>query len=164
VLPAGRGVRGAAGSVTGIEPISASIGEFRRAFPAAEVAFGVPDHHGEFARVSWVTRWHDGRADLAGEDFAQFGADGRIGLLVSFDGSAGGYYPAAPAPTLTAPRRGLSLRAAGTCPGLGLTRLGFSSCRDNGAAPPATCAAASRYADRPKNRPATPLPDPVRQR
>ena len=76
------------GLVTGIEVMSASIGEFRRAFPAAEVAFGVPVHYGEFGRVSWVTRWHDGRADLAGEDFAQFGADGRIGLLVSFDGMA----------------------------------------------------------------------------
>jgi hypothetical protein len=67
--------------------LNASIGEFRRAFPAAEVAFGVPDGHGDFARVSWVTRWRDGRAALAGEDFAQFGADGRIILLVSFDGT-----------------------------------------------------------------------------
>ena len=67
--------------------MNASIGEFRRAFPAAEVAFGVPERHGDFARVSWVTRWHDGRAALAGEDFAQFGADGRIILLVSFDGT-----------------------------------------------------------------------------
>jgi SnoaL-like domain len=75
------------GQVTGIEVMSASIGEFRREFPAADVAFGVPDEHGEFARVSWVTRWNDGRADLAGEDFAQLGADGRIRLLVSFDGT-----------------------------------------------------------------------------
>jgi len=75
------------GQVTGIDVMNASIGEFRRAFPAAEVAFGVPDGHGDFARVSWVTRWHDGRAALAGEDFAQFGADGRIILLVSFDGT-----------------------------------------------------------------------------
>lgn len=50
--------------------------------------FGAPDGHGEFARASWVTRWNDGRADLAGEDFARFGADGRISLLVSFDGTA----------------------------------------------------------------------------
>lgn len=76
------------GLVTGIEVMSASIAEFRRAFPSAEVAFGVPDHHGEFARVSWVTRWHDGRADMAGEDFVQLAADGRIQLLVSFDGRA----------------------------------------------------------------------------
>lgn len=67
--------------------MSASIGEFRRAFPAADVAFGVPDGYGDFARVSWVTRWNDGRADLVGEDFARFGADGRINLLVSFDGT-----------------------------------------------------------------------------
>jgi hypothetical protein len=73
------------GQVSGIDDMSASIGEFRRAFPAADVAFGVPDGYGAFARVSWVTRWNDGRADLAGEDFAQFGADGRIRVLVSFD-------------------------------------------------------------------------------
>lgn len=76
------------GQVIGIEALSASIGEFRRAFPAAEVAFGVADAYGEFARVSWATRWNDGRADLTGEDFARFGADGRIVLLVSFDGTA----------------------------------------------------------------------------
>jgi hypothetical protein len=75
------------GQISGIDVMSASVGEFRRAFPAADVAFGVPDGYGEFARVSWVTRWNDGRADLAGEDFAQFGADGRINLLVSFDGT-----------------------------------------------------------------------------
>jgi hypothetical protein len=75
------------GLVIGIEVMSASIGEFRRAFPAAEVAFGVLTITAS-SRVSWLTRWHDGRADLAGEDFAQFSADGRIGLLVSFDGTA----------------------------------------------------------------------------
>jgi hypothetical protein len=75
------------GQVTGIDVMNASIGEFRRAFPAADVAFGIPDGYRDFARVSWVTRWNDGRADLAGEDFAQFGADGRIRLLVSFDGT-----------------------------------------------------------------------------
>jgi SnoaL-like domain len=80
------------GKVTGIDAMSASIGEFRRAFPAADVSFGVPDGYGQFARVSWVTRWNDGRADLAGEDFAHFGADGRIHLLVSFNGT-----PALPA-------------------------------------------------------------------
>jgi len=76
------------GEVNGIDVMSASIGKFRRAFPAADVAFGAPDGHGEFARVSWVTRWNDGRPDLAGEDFARFGADGRLSLLVSFDGTA----------------------------------------------------------------------------
>jgi len=88
VLPADAVFAAPQGRITGIGAMSASIGEFRRAFPAAEVAFGVPDRYGEFARVSWVTRWHDGRADLAGEDFAQFGDDGRIQLLVSFDGTA----------------------------------------------------------------------------
>jgi hypothetical protein len=77
------------GQITGIDALGASIGEFREAFPAAQVAFGVPDGYGGgFARVSWVTRWQDGRPDLAGEDFAQLAADGRIQLLVSFDGTA----------------------------------------------------------------------------
>jgi len=75
------------GQITGIETLGASIGEFRRAFPAAQVAFGVPDGYGAFARVSWVTRWQDGRPDLAGEDFARLAEDGRIQLLVSFDGA-----------------------------------------------------------------------------
>jgi len=75
------------GQVTGIDALGASIGEFRRAFPAAQVAFGVPDGYGGFARASWVTRWQDGRPDLAGEDFAQLAEDGRIQLLVSFDGA-----------------------------------------------------------------------------
>lgn len=76
------------GQVTGIDALSASIGEFRRAFPAARVEFGVPDGYGCFARVSWVTHWLDGRPDLAGEDFVYLAADGRIRLLVSFDGVA----------------------------------------------------------------------------
>src|SRR5215472_14866208 len=75
------------GQTTGIDEMGAGIGEFRRAFPAAEVAFGVPDGYGAFARVSWVTRWQDGRPDLAGEDFAQLAADGRIQVMVSFDGT-----------------------------------------------------------------------------
>ena len=76
------------GQIVGVDEMSASISEFRRAFPAAQVAFGAPDGYGDFARVSWVTRWNDGRADLAGEDFGQFGAGGRIQLLVSCDGTA----------------------------------------------------------------------------
>src|SRR5262245_46348362 len=75
------------GQVTGIDSMGASIGAFRRAFPAAQVEFGVPDGYGSFARVSWVTRWQDGRLDLAGEDFAQLATDGRIKLLISFDGT-----------------------------------------------------------------------------
>jgi hypothetical protein len=50
------------------------------------VSFGLPEEHGGFARVAWVTRFNSGQPDLAGEDFAQLAADGRIRLLVSFDG------------------------------------------------------------------------------
>jgi hypothetical protein len=70
----------------GIAALSASIKEFRRAFPAAVVSFGRPDEHGGFARVAWTTQWNNGQPALAAEDFAQFAADGRIQLLVSFDG------------------------------------------------------------------------------
>lgn len=75
------------GTTTGIAGLSESIGEFRRAFPAAVVGFGAPDGHAGFGRVAWVTRWNDGRPDLAGEDFAQLAGDGRVKLLVSFDGA-----------------------------------------------------------------------------
>ncbi len=76
------------GQTRGVEALSASIAKFRRAFPAAIVSFGAPDGHGEFARVAWTTRWNNGQLPLAGEDFAQLAADGRIRLLVSFDGAA----------------------------------------------------------------------------
>jgi hypothetical protein len=49
------------------------------------LSFGHPEQHGRYARVAWVTHWNSGQPDLAGEDFAQLAADGRIGLLVSFD-------------------------------------------------------------------------------
>jgi hypothetical protein len=75
------------GTLTGIGALCASIGEFRRAFPAAVVAFGRPDEHGGFVRVAWATRWNTGQADLAGEDFGELAADGRIRLLASFDGT-----------------------------------------------------------------------------
>jgi hypothetical protein len=75
------------GSAAGIGALNASMGEFRRAFPAAVVAFGRPDGHGGYARVGWRTRWHNGQPDLAGEDFAELAADMRIRLLVSFDGA-----------------------------------------------------------------------------
>jgi hypothetical protein len=39
------------------------------------------------AALSEHTRRQDGRPDLAGEDFAHLAADGRIQLLVSFDGT-----------------------------------------------------------------------------
>lgn len=75
------------GTLTGIDALCASIGEFRRAFPAAAVVFGHPDEHGGFVRVAWVTHWNTGQPDLAGEDFGELSADGRIKLLASFDGA-----------------------------------------------------------------------------
>jgi non-heme chloroperoxidase len=74
------------GTITGTSALAAGIAEFRRTFPAAIVSFGGPDGHGGFVRVAWVTRWSTGRPELAGEDFAQLATDGRIRLLVSFDG------------------------------------------------------------------------------
>jgi hypothetical protein len=76
------------GQTCGVEALGASIAEFRRAFPAAAVSFGTPDGYGGFARVAWATCWNDGRPPLTGEDFAQLAPDGRIRLLVSFDGVA----------------------------------------------------------------------------
>jgi hypothetical protein len=80
------------GHTAGIGALSASIAEFRGAFPAAVVRFGQPDAHGGFARVAWTTQWNNGQPSLAGEDFAQLAADGRIQLLVSFDGLASTSY------------------------------------------------------------------------
>ena len=57
------------------------------AFPGAIVSFGRPDAHGGFARVAWTTQWNNGQPPLTGEDFAQLSPDGRIQLLVSFDGA-----------------------------------------------------------------------------
>jgi hypothetical protein len=76
------------GQTRGVEALSAGIAEFRHAFPAATVSFGPPDGHGGFARVAWATRWNNGPPPLTGEDFAQLADDGRIRLLVSFDGLA----------------------------------------------------------------------------
>jgi hypothetical protein len=75
------------GQITGTAAMGASIGEFRRAFPAAVVRFGDLEAHGRFGRVAWATYWNDGRPTLTGEDFATLAADGRIQLLVSFDGT-----------------------------------------------------------------------------
>lgn len=75
------------GTIAGTAALAASIAGFRRAFPAAVVSFGSADEHGGFVRAAWVTRWNTGRPELAGEDFAQLAADGRIRLLVSFDGT-----------------------------------------------------------------------------
>jgi hypothetical protein len=78
------------GRSSGVEVLGASIAEFRRAFPAADVTFGAPDEHGGFVRVAWTTYWNNGQAPLTGEDFAELAPDGRIRLLVSFDGPAAG--------------------------------------------------------------------------
>jgi hypothetical protein len=75
------------GTTVGVGALSASIAEFRRAFPAAVVSFGHPDEHGGYARVAWATRWNSGQPDLVGEDFAELADDMRIRLLVSFDGA-----------------------------------------------------------------------------
>jgi hypothetical protein len=91
----------------GTAALSESIEEFRRAFPASAVSFGIPDEHNGFVRVSWVTRFGNGRPPLAGEDFAQLAVDGRILLLVSFDGTAAspqaGANPARPVLTAADP-------------------------------------------------------------
>lgn len=79
------------GQICGVEALSANIAEFRCAFPSATVSFGSPDGSGGFARVAWATCWNNGQPPLTGEDFAQLSDDGRIRLLVSFDGG-----PAAP--------------------------------------------------------------------
>jgi hypothetical protein len=65
--------------------LSTSIGEFRRAFPAAIVSFGRPDEHGGFVRVARTAEWNKGQPALVGQDFAQLAYDGRIRPLVSFD-------------------------------------------------------------------------------
>jgi hypothetical protein len=75
------------GPTAGVGALSAGIAEFRRTFPAAVVRFGVPDLHNGFARVGWATEWQAGQPVLGGTDFIQFAEDGRIRLLVSFDGT-----------------------------------------------------------------------------
>ena len=76
------------GPVQGTTALSDAIGQFRRAFPASVVSFGIPDEHNGFARVAWVTQFGTGQPSLAGDDFAHLAADGCILLLVSFDGTA----------------------------------------------------------------------------
>ena len=78
----------APGGVTrGTVAVSASIGEFRRSFPAAVVALGATEACSRCGRVSWATRWNDGREAPAGEDFIEFADDGRIRRIVSSNGS-----------------------------------------------------------------------------
>jgi hypothetical protein len=74
------------GTLAGVGALCASIGEFRRAFPAA-VTFGPTGEHGGFLRVAWATHWNTGQPDLTGEDFGELSADERIRLVVSFDGA-----------------------------------------------------------------------------
>ena len=76
------------GQTPGTSALSASIGEFRRAFPDAVVSFGAADAHGGFARVAWTTTWNNGQPPLTGQDFVHLGAGGRIQLLVSFDSTS----------------------------------------------------------------------------
>jgi hypothetical protein len=76
------------GTTAGTAALSASIGEFGRPFPVAVVSFGVPDEHNGYARVAWLTGFNNGQAALAGEDFAQLAADGRIRVLVCFGGAS----------------------------------------------------------------------------
>lgn len=76
------------GIVVGLEAFSRSVGAFRRAFPRATVVLGRPDQYFGFGRFRWETRWNDGREPLWGEDFVTFGEDGRIRLVVSFDGAS----------------------------------------------------------------------------
>ena len=77
------------GDTASLEAFNASVGAFRRAFPRAVVVMGSPDSHHGFARLRWETRWNDGREPLFGDDFVVFGQDGRISLVVSFDGGPG---------------------------------------------------------------------------
>jgi hypothetical protein len=75
----------AQGPTGGISALSTSIGEFRRAFPAAIVSFGRADEFGGFVRVARTAEWNNGQPALVGQDFAQLAEDGRIRRLVSFD-------------------------------------------------------------------------------
>jgi hypothetical protein len=76
------------GLIAGLDEFSRSVGAFRRAFPHASVVLGEPRAHFGYASFRWETRWNDGRPALYGDDFLGFDADGRISLVVSFDGTA----------------------------------------------------------------------------
>jgi hypothetical protein len=85
------------GILAGLEPYSASIGAFRRAFPTATVELGEPDIHNGYVRFRWHTNWNDskdgGNAQapacdpLTGDDFVELTPDGLIVKVVSFNGS-----------------------------------------------------------------------------
>lgn len=77
------------GVIRGLEPFSASIGAFLRAFPRAEVRSGPPDAHNGYVRVHWRTLFNDGATDpIFGDDLVEFDAEMRITRVVSSDGSA----------------------------------------------------------------------------
>jgi hypothetical protein len=79
------------GPAAGIAALSASIGEFRRAFPAAVVSLGRPDEHGGLARVAWTTQWNNGSrpGPLAGGGLPTHCRNHPIGdqVAVPIDGS-----------------------------------------------------------------------------
>jgi hypothetical protein len=70
----------------GVEGLARAITEFRSAFPQAVCRFGDADEHHGWFRLMWATQFNDGRPDLAGEDFGELAADGRIRRMVSFSG------------------------------------------------------------------------------
>jgi hypothetical protein len=54
------------GPVQGTTALSDAIGQFRRAFPASVVSFGIPNEHNGFARVAWVTQFGTGQPSWPG--------------------------------------------------------------------------------------------------
>jgi len=67
--------------------LSRSIHGFLSAFPNAEVSHGPPDAHNGFARFRWLTQFNEGeREPIFGDDYVEFGAEGLILRVVSFDG------------------------------------------------------------------------------
>jgi hypothetical protein len=74
--------------ICGVEALSANIAALRCAFPSLTISFGGPDASGGFARVAWAMYLDNEQPPRTGEDFAQFADDGRIRVLVSFDGEA----------------------------------------------------------------------------
>jgi hypothetical protein len=76
------------GVLSGIDAMSAAMGEFRRASPRANVVNGSVDVHNGCVRFRWQTNWNDGREQLLGDDFGRLDSEGRITSMVSFYGSA----------------------------------------------------------------------------
>ena len=76
----------AGGVVHGCVEMSASIGEFLRAFPGSSVLAGRAEGHHGHVRFTWRTVFGDGRADLSGDDYIELDASGKIKSVVSWDG------------------------------------------------------------------------------